>query len=216
MVKNIFFDFDGVIADSVNVKTDAFYNMYLPYGTEIAEKVKQHHIENGGMSRFKKFALYYKDYLGIDLDNSEVNKLAEQFSKLVLDGVVNSSLVNGITKFLGNYYNVYKFWIVTGTPVDEIKIILDRKNLYHFFIEAVGSPASKIELTKLLIEKNKLNRDETCFIGDALADYEAAKSNSIKFILRQTPENLPLFINKENIALRINDFINFNEKLILL
>ena len=55
MVKNIFFDFDGVIADSVNVKTEAFEKIYLPYGKEIAEKVINHHRENGGMSRFEKF-----------------------------------------------------------------------------------------------------------------------------------------------------------------
>ena len=30
-IKNIFFDFDGVIAESVNAKTDAFEEMYLPY-----------------------------------------------------------------------------------------------------------------------------------------------------------------------------------------
>ena len=46
----IFFDFDGVIVDSVNIKTQVFYLMYLPYGEDIALKAKQHHIENGGVS----------------------------------------------------------------------------------------------------------------------------------------------------------------------
>ena len=40
MIKNIFFDFDGVLAESVNIKTDAFYEMFLKYGKDIAEKVK--------------------------------------------------------------------------------------------------------------------------------------------------------------------------------
>lgn len=42
MIKAIFWDFDGVIAESVNVKTEAFYNLYLPYGIEIAEKVRRY------------------------------------------------------------------------------------------------------------------------------------------------------------------------------
>ena len=50
MIKAIFWDFDGVIADSVNVKTDAFYELYLPYGKNIAEKVKEYHLANGGFS----------------------------------------------------------------------------------------------------------------------------------------------------------------------
>ena len=52
MIKAIFWDFDGVIADSVNVKTDAFYEMYLPYGKHIADKVRQYHLNNGGVSRY--------------------------------------------------------------------------------------------------------------------------------------------------------------------
>ena len=64
MIKAIFWDFDGVIAESVNVKTEAFYNLYLPYGIEIAEKVRRHHLDNGGMSRFEKFRYYQTRLLG--------------------------------------------------------------------------------------------------------------------------------------------------------
>ena len=38
-IKNIFFDFDGVIAESVSAKTEAFREMYLPYGIDIANQV---------------------------------------------------------------------------------------------------------------------------------------------------------------------------------
>lgn len=64
MIKAIFWDFDGVIADSVNVKTDAFYELYLPYGKEVAEKVKEYHLANGGVSRFKKFEYWETELLG--------------------------------------------------------------------------------------------------------------------------------------------------------
>ena len=54
-IKNIFFDFDGVIAESVSAKTDAFKELYLPYGGKIANEVVQYHIKHGGVSRFEKF-----------------------------------------------------------------------------------------------------------------------------------------------------------------
>ena len=38
IIKNIFFDFDGVLAESVNVKTQAFHDLYLPFGEGIAKK----------------------------------------------------------------------------------------------------------------------------------------------------------------------------------
>ena len=55
MITEIFFDFDGVLAESVQVKSDAFFKLYLPYGEEVAQKALNHHINNGGMSRFEKF-----------------------------------------------------------------------------------------------------------------------------------------------------------------
>ncbi|MBT7899475.1 MAG: HAD hydrolase-like protein, partial [Candidatus Marinimicrobia bacterium] len=59
-LKGIIFDFDGVIADSVQVKTDAFASLYEQYGDNIVTKVIEHHEANGGMSRFKKIKLYHE------------------------------------------------------------------------------------------------------------------------------------------------------------
>ena len=59
LLKGIIFDFDGVIADSVQVKTDAFAALYKPYGPDIVKKVVEHHEANGGMSHFEKIRLYH-------------------------------------------------------------------------------------------------------------------------------------------------------------
>ncbi len=61
-ITNIFFDFDGVIAESVSAKTDAFKEMYLPYGEKIAEEVVDYHIKNGGVSRYEKFRHWEKKF----------------------------------------------------------------------------------------------------------------------------------------------------------
>ena len=51
---NIIFDFDGVITDSVNIKKEAFAELYSKYGSRIQKKVVNHHLEHGGISRFDK------------------------------------------------------------------------------------------------------------------------------------------------------------------
>ena len=56
--KYIFWDFDGVIKESVEVKSDAFENLFKSFGDEVAKKVRNHHEENGGVSRFDKLPLY--------------------------------------------------------------------------------------------------------------------------------------------------------------
>ena len=46
-IKDLYiFDFDGVLVDSVEIKAKAFNELYRPYGSEIAEKIVFHHIQN--------------------------------------------------------------------------------------------------------------------------------------------------------------------------
>ena len=58
--KTVFLDFDGVIKDSVGGKSDAFEKLFLPFGTGISKKVRLHHEDNEGVSRFDKLPLYLK------------------------------------------------------------------------------------------------------------------------------------------------------------
>ena len=64
MVKAIIFDFDGVILESLEIKTNAFKKLYKSYGTDIVDKVAIHHLENGGVSRYEKFKIYHNQFLG--------------------------------------------------------------------------------------------------------------------------------------------------------
>ncbi len=63
MFKGIIFDFDGVIVESLHIKSNAFKQIYMPYGEEIANQVVKHHEANGGISRFNKFKYYHKVFL---------------------------------------------------------------------------------------------------------------------------------------------------------
>ena len=54
----IFWDFDGVIKDSLKVKSRAFEKLFLSYGSQTALKVRLHHEKNEGISRFEKIPLY--------------------------------------------------------------------------------------------------------------------------------------------------------------
>jgi len=204
--KNIFFDFDGVLAESVNAKTEAFRAMYLTYGEEIANKVVEHHILHGGVSRFEKFKIYHKVFLNEDISREKIQLLAKQFSDLVLKKVLNAKEVSGAYLFLKEYFKKLNFWIISGTPNDEMIEIAKKRKIYKYFIEVCGSPKSKIYWTEYLIEKHHLKREETIFIGDATTDFEAAKHSKLHFILRKHKENWDIFKNKDVIH-----FENYNE-----
>ena len=179
----LIFDFDGVLANSVKVKTDAFSAMYADYGDEVRMKVIGHHCKNGGMSRYEKFKFYHLNFLGERLNNRDVEKLANQFSELVMDKVVESPEITGAGRFLQKYCVGNKVVVInTATPTDEIKQIIKRRGLSHYFTTIVGSPATKIDnLNYLMKLQNKL-AEECLFFGDAKADLDAAKESGVDFI----------------------------------
>lgn len=210
-IKHIFFDFDGVIADSVSAKTDAFEEMYLSYGEEIAKKVVAYHKLHGGVSRYEKFRYFHREFLNQEISEAKVNELAERFSDLVLDKVIHADEILGAKSFLQKYHKHLQFWVITGTPTKEIVTIVEERNLTPFFIELHGSPEKKKYWTEFLIEKNNLKREEIIFLGDATTDYEAAKFSKLHFALCENEENKELF--SEYHGIRFKDFYEFEEKI---
>ena len=144
MIKGIIFDFDGVICESVDVKTDGFSMIYKPYGKEILNKVIGHHLKNGGVSRFKKIRFYHSEFLGKDLTDKELKNLLDKFSEYVVQKVIEAPFVKGAFEFLESSNQKYQMHISTGTPQNEIEFIVKRKNIYNFFKSIHGSPDDKI------------------------------------------------------------------------
>jgi len=210
-IKNIFFDFDGVLAESVSAKTEAFREMYIKHGIEIADKVVEFHINNGGVSRFEKFKHWEKEFFDRDLSEEQIQSKAEEFSSLVLSKVIDSDEVGGSVAFLEKYAETLRFWIITGTPTNEIAIITNKRIIEDYFVGIHGSPQNKKYWTEYIIGKYHLNRKETLFLGDATTDLEAAKHSRLYFALRDNDENKEIF--KKYSGLRFNDFNELEELL---
>ena len=94
MISIIILDFDGVILESVSVKTEAFRTLFS-FAPEYVEEIVQFHKDNGGMSRFDKFRYIFDHILKRELDPDTFNALSEKFSILVFQGVVNAPFVPG-------------------------------------------------------------------------------------------------------------------------
>jgi phosphoglycolate phosphatase-like HAD superfamily hydrolase len=209
--KNIIFDFDGVLAESLHIKTQAFYQMYEQYGKEVAQQVVKHHKANGGMSRYEKFPYYHKNFLNIDLALDELTHLTENFSKMVIDKVIMANEVKGALWFLKKYKDQCRYWIVSATPTNEIVEIAAKRNIADYFFNIFGSPDKKPDIVQKIKIKNSLNKNETVFLGDAMSDFEAAEKNNIDFLLRSTVENKTLF--KSNNIKRFSDFYDLDKML---
>ena len=189
----VFWDFDGVIKDSVSAKTKAFRKLFAPYGTEVQELVQKHHEANGGVSRFEKIPYYFKEYIGRTLTNEEEVRWCQRFSHEVLDKVCLSPWVPGVLEYLQINCKKQLFYLVTATPQEEIEIILERLKLKDFFNGVYGVHRKKGCILKELLEKNAYSPSDCVMIGDSMTDYKAAKENGVHFILRETDENCFIF-----------------------
>jgi beta-phosphoglucomutase-like phosphatase (HAD superfamily) len=178
----IIYDFDGVICDSVNVKTDAFAEMYLPYGDHIVSQVVNYHLLNGGVSRFEKFRHFHNKFLGIKIDKEQVNQLAEQFASLVMHKVIASEFIPGSFEFIKAHNEKYLQFVCTGTPESEILEILEQRNMSSYFKGIYGSPVRKSGIIRRIASEFNISTDEMIFFGDSKTDYDAALEMNVDFI----------------------------------
>jgi phosphoglycolate phosphatase-like HAD superfamily hydrolase len=182
LIKAIIFDFDGTIVESLDIKTNAFAELYKAHGKIVVEKVVKHHLSNGGLSRFEKFKFYHKEFLGIELLKDQIFELAENFSDIVLKKVIQAPYLPGAIEFITKNSGNYDFYISTATPEFEIIKILKEKNINSYFKGFYGSPRSKIEHIKHIKKKQNYRNSEMVFIGDSIIDYESAHSSNISFV----------------------------------
>jgi len=190
----VFFDFDGVICDSVNIKTEAFASIYRKYGPEIEKKVIEFHLKNGGVSRYDKFTYLHKNLLNIDVNTKELKKLADRFSELVFHKVINSPYIEGALETLEKLkLKGIPTFIVTGTPEDEIIKILHHRNILDYFDEIHGSPKNKKSIINDVISRKNFRPGKCLFIGDAINDLEAALQNNINFLGIKHSHNKEIF-----------------------
>ena len=186
--ENIFWDFDGVIKDSLNIKTEAFYSLFIEFGRDSAKKIKKHHIQNSGISRFDKIPLYL-EWSNQDTSEKNVSLYIKKFKDLVVHKVIESPWVKGAEEYLNlNSFN-QRFFIVTATPQEEIEYILERLNIIHLFFDIKGSPGTKAFSIDQSIKGYNLKKKKCLMIGDAKADLNAACKNKIDFVLRVHEEN---------------------------
>lgn len=202
--KVLFWDFDGVIKESVDVKTKAFQELFVEYGTEVTEKIRVHHEANGGMSRFEKFPIYM-EFANIKATDEKVNRLCEKFSDLVLDGVVNSPWIPGAETFIRSNTNQQIFIVVSATPTEELLEIIERLNLRSSFESIFGAPTSKAEAIRTSLNRLSISAADAVMIGDASADLEAASLNKVPFILRRHYSNTKF--TESFAGITINDLI---------
>jgi phosphoglycolate phosphatase-like HAD superfamily hydrolase len=179
----VFFDFDGVLVDSVAVKTRAFARLYEDQGPVIVERVVAYHLANGGVSRFKKFEHYERVLLGRAPTQARLAALGERFAAFVVEEVVASPEIPGAGALLARLKAAgTPCYVVSGTPEAELAAIVARRGMSDCFRSVRGSPPEKAEILAALVAKHEHRASDCLMIGDAAGDYLAASAAGMSFL----------------------------------
>jgi phosphoglycolate phosphatase-like HAD superfamily hydrolase len=186
--RGIVFDFDGVILESADVKTEAFVELYAEHGEHVVERVRSHHLANMGVSRFKKFAWIAENVLGRPLSDADSAALGQRFSDLALAKVLAAPFVPGVEAALAACAaRGLRMFVASGTPHDELHLIVNHRGLAGSFHEVHGAPREKPEIVGDVLGRHGLAAGEVLFIGDGITDYKAARQAGTEFLARDTP-----------------------------
>jgi HAD superfamily hydrolase (TIGR01549 family) len=199
--KLIFWDFDGVIKDSIEVKTRVFVELFRDVGGDIAEQVREHHLANGGMSRFEKLPIYLR-WAGKEPIESRVTEFCDQFGRLVLQEVIDAPWVPGVEVLLRSNPYQQTFVLVSATPHDELKQLLHALDLTGCFAEVFGAPTRKQDAIRMMLARRQLDPRDCLMIGDARADLDAAEANQVQFLLRRHKTNTNVFADYTGLSVK--------------
>jgi HAD superfamily hydrolase (TIGR01549 family) len=187
MLKAIIFDFDGVIVESIDVKKEAFRRLFENYPQHI-NQIVEYHMRNGGISRFVKFEYIYREIFKKELTEEESQRLGREFSENAVEGVITSPFVKGALEFLEKYHKDIKCFVASGTPQDEMELVVDRRGLNQYFCGVYGSPTAKADIAREILRKYPLRPQEVLFVGDSINDFEGAQKVGVPFIGRIHPQ----------------------------
>ena len=180
--KVIFWDFDGVLMNSNQVRDQGFIEVLKDFPDSQVKKLIEYHQKNGGLSRYVKFRYFFEIIRRENITDLEVENWAYRFSVIMKNLLVDPSLlIMDSIEFVKKKYRDFPMHIVSGSDGNELRYLCDQLDISKYFISIHGSPTPKIQLVQDLMEYHNYSKSESILIGDSINDYEAAKYNGIQF-----------------------------------
>jgi len=177
----IVFDCDGIILESMDIKTAAFRRIGEIISEEAAEGMVAYHSINGGVSRYKKFEWLYATYKGRAITEEETEVLNEQFKKIALEEIARCPLVPGVQSVLDHWHGRLPMYVASGAPEEELRMIIQNRGLNQYFAGVYGSPTVKTQLLRMIVQHAGVKPCNTVMIGDSRTDQYAAEAVGARF-----------------------------------
>ena len=176
---NFIFDVDGTLIDSYDGINESVIEVLNNNGFKYSNTyIKKYILDFSVYDLFKK----------IENDNVSFDKLNNDFIKSRLNTQSNYSFMPYAKEVIKRLYDMgHKLFIYTHKS-DYIEIIINDNDLNKYFTEIIHAKSKcfkrkpNSDSINYLVEKYKLNKNDTYYVGDRKIDIVCANNSNIKYI----------------------------------
>ncbi len=184
--RHILFDFDGVLVESNTIRIEGFVELFGDLPDQEKDRFIAFVRANGGLSRYGKIRHLYENILCQPISDDELNALAGQYSRLVMQKIIEAKPVTGSIEFLDKFRGRFDMVVVSGSDQQELRSVCLARGIDHYFQAILGSPTEKRENILNLATSKKWELQACVYVGDAANDRDAAAEAGVDFIARDS------------------------------
>lgn len=178
-------DFDGVILESNDVKTEAFRDVFARF-PEHCETMMAYHRAHVSVSRFVKFD-HLLERLGHPGDAVLRAELAADFSRRTLERMASVPFVAGAEAFLREVTQRLPVYLASVTPEEDLEAILEQRGLHAWFRDVYGCPPwTKPGAVRDVLRREACAPHDALLLGDSAGDQRAAAETGVEFVARHS------------------------------
>ena len=181
-INTIIFDCDGVILNSNQLKTKAYYKAALPsYGHELASSLTTYLMNNAGKPRGHFIDYFLKNIVSPDISELGYEELLNAVTLEIQKGLMECEISPCLFKLRERTPNI-KWLVASGGVEKELRNVFKNRSLFDLFDGGIyGGPKTKDEILTSLCNNNHI-KFPVLFLGDSKYDYEVARKAKLDFL----------------------------------
>ncbi|WP_293150448.1 MULTISPECIES: HAD-IA family hydrolase [unclassified Microcoleus] len=175
MTKVIIFDFDGTLADTIDILLNITNRLSVEFGFKSATKDELAQLSNLTSWQILR-------YSGISLFKFPL--LIRKLKAELHSEIPNIELFAGIKEVLLELKNLgFQLGIITSNSQENVLALLEINGLQNTFSFIYsGSTFGKHKVINKWLKKEHINPEEVVYVGDEIRDIDAARKTGIKVI----------------------------------
>ncbi len=181
--KTIVFDCDGVILDSNQLKTQAYFDTAIAFGANErqAKALMDYHVKLGGISRYPKFEYFLAEILQQPVKKQEIDFLLDKFASEIHHGLLHCKVAEGLFELRDRYPDI-RWMVLSGGDQQELRLLFKERQLNTLFDAGIfGSPDNKDQVLARELHNGNIAKP-ALFLGDSKYDHQAATAAGLDFI----------------------------------